>query len=187
MARLVNRPPRCDPRRSRPLPFSRAPAEALFCAGFMYDFGIRETGLGVEKDDAEAVRLCAQAAIQGHPGEQSHLAKMHETGRGLAKDSAEAVRLYQLAANQGYADAQLSLGKLYSEGRGVAKDDARATHLYQRAAEQGNAGALTALAMMYEEGSASPRMRRKPSASTAMLQRKATWTPKLPWPASASP
>jgi uncharacterized protein len=59
-----------------------------------------QQGLGVTKDETEAVRLFQQAAAQGRLG------LMYAEGRGVAKDETEAVRLFQQAAAQGYALGQ---------------------------------------------------------------------------------
>ena len=105
----------------------RGYAHAQFNLGMCYMYGI-----GVGKDEAEAVRLFQLAADQGYAPAQYNLGLLYfQNGM-----DAEAVRLYQLAANQGYADAQYGLGWCYANGTGVRKDEAEAVRLYRLAAEQ---------------------------------------------------
>ena len=62
-----------------------------------------QQGLGVLKNENEAVRFYRQAAAQGYAAAQSNLGFMYAEGRGVPKDESEAVRLFQQAAAQGYA------------------------------------------------------------------------------------
>src|SRR6266446_3024306 len=111
-----------------------------------------QQGLGVMKDETEAVRLYRQAAAQGYAAAQSNLGSMYAEGRGVAKDETEAVRLYRQAAAQGYATAQSNLGFMYAEGRGVARDETEAARLFQQAAAQGYALGQYGMGLMYEQG-----------------------------------
>ena len=65
-----------------------------------------QQGLGVLKNENEAVRFYRQAAAQGYAAAQSNLASMYAEGRGVPKDENEAVRLYRQAAAQGLAMGQ---------------------------------------------------------------------------------
>ncbi len=71
-----------------------------------------EEGRGVEKDEAEAVRLYRLAADQGDAAAQYNLGRMFEKGKGVEKDEAKAVRLYRLSAKQGYSPSQEALKRL---------------------------------------------------------------------------
>jgi hypothetical protein len=122
-------------------------AGAQFNLGSMY-----AKGLGVAKDDAEALRLYRLAADQGHADAQFNLGVIYAEGQGVAQDDAEAVQLYRLAADQGHARAQYNLGVMYAEGQGVAQDDAEAVQLYRLAADQGHAGAQFNLGNMFKNG-----------------------------------
>ena len=55
--------------------------------GVMYD-----TGQGVPRDDAEAVRWYRLAAEQGHARAQFNLGVNYDNGEGVPEDDAEAVR-----------------------------------------------------------------------------------------------
>ena len=105
-----------------------------------------ESGRGVAKSDAEAVRWFRLAAEQGHAMAQYNLGVMFANGRGVAKSDAQAVRWYRLAAEQGYAMAQNNLGGMFENGRGVAKNESEAMRLYNLAAAQGNELAMDNLA-----------------------------------------
>jgi TPR repeat protein len=113
-------------------------------------------GLGVAKDDAEAVRWYQKAADQGNNAGQNNLGEMYQLGRGVAKDDAEAVRWYRKAADQGLAEAQYYLAWMLERGRGTAKSVADATRWYRRAAAQGHAKARAALKRLGD--AKSPRM-----------------------------
>jgi TPR repeat protein len=65
-------------------------------------------GMGVEKDEAKAARLYAQAAEQSHAD-----AQYLSLGQGVEKDEAKAARLCAQAAEQGRADAQYLLGNCF--------------------------------------------------------------------------
>ena len=117
--------------------------------GFRY-----QTGRGVQRDDAEAVRWYRRAAEQGHALGQANLGFMYQTGRGVQRDDAEAVRWFRRAAEQGHAlgQANLNLGFMYQTGRGVQRDDAEAVRWFRRAAEQGHALGQNNLGFMYRNG-----------------------------------
>jgi hypothetical protein len=80
-------------------------------------------GLGIAKDDAEAVRLYREAADWGFAKGQTSLGYMYETGRGVPKDEAQAMRWYRKAAEQGDSNAQAALSTL--EARRDADDLSR--------------------------------------------------------------
>jgi hypothetical protein len=83
-------------------------------------------GLGVTKNDAEAMKWFRLAAEQGDAEARFHLGVMYDEGQAIPQDHAEAARLYQLSAEQGYAQAQYNLGLAYAKGEGVAQDNVRA-------------------------------------------------------------
>jgi hypothetical protein len=83
-------------------------------AAAMVDLGYRYSqGQGVDVNLAEAVRLYALAAEQGHAVAQAYLGEMHESGKGgLSKSLPEALRLYRLAAAQDEGYAKRALERL---------------------------------------------------------------------------
>ncbi|UZR30980.1 tetratricopeptide repeat protein [Methylococcus mesophilus] len=58
-------------------------------------------GLGVERNDAEAVDWFRLAAERGHADAQFHLGLMYEQGRGVTRNFEEAFRWYDQAADEG--------------------------------------------------------------------------------------
>jgi hypothetical protein len=103
-------------------------------------------GRGVQRNDAEAVRLYQLAVDQKLAAAQYSLGFMYEQGRGVVeRNDTEAVRLYQLAAGQGVANAQYELGRMFAQGRGVQQKEHEAVRLYQLAANKGHTAARAAL------------------------------------------
>jgi tetratricopeptide (TPR) repeat protein len=75
-------------------------------------------GLGVSKDEVEAVKWCREAAKKGIAEAQFWLGFYYSQGL----DAAEGARWYRKAAEQGHAGAQNNLGYCYAFGNGVPKD-----------------------------------------------------------------
>lgn len=118
-----------------------------------YNLGVMYAqGLGVGKNEKEAVGWYQKAAAQGYPEAQSNLGLMYEFGRGVDIDYELAMDWYSKAAAQGYALAQHNIGSMYFNGNGVPKDDVRAFEWYRKAAEQDFALAQNALGAMYAKG-----------------------------------
>jgi TPR repeat protein len=114
--------------------------------------GMCWTGLGVPRDDKEAVRWYRQAADRGYAPAMASLGFLYEKGRGVTKDEKAAAHWYRQAAVKGDPSAMFDLGSLYASGRGVAKDEKEAMKLYHRAAERGLAMAMTRLGLLYDRG-----------------------------------
>jgi TPR repeat protein len=81
-----------------------------------------EDGIGVERDEVEAVKWYRKAADQGYHPAQFALGVNYADGIGVVKDVAEAIRWYRKAADQGNEFAQTALGVRYTLGDGVPKD-----------------------------------------------------------------
>jgi uncharacterized protein len=92
-------------------------ANSQFNVGLMY-----EQGIGVGKDEKEAVAWYRKAAEQGNSNAQYNLAVLYENGRGTKIDFAKALQWYRKAAIQGDELAVGNLGMLYVRGQGVTKD-----------------------------------------------------------------
>ena len=107
-------------------------AVAQIDLGFVY-----ETGDGVPKDVAEAVKWFRLAAEQGHAFAQAKLGKIYNNGEGVPENDAEAVKWYRLAADWGYANAQNSLGLMYFNGEGVPQNNIKAYVWWSVSAAQG--------------------------------------------------
>src|SRR5262249_37933969 len=96
-----------------------------------------ETGHGVPvKDDVEAAKWYAAAALQGIAESQANLALMFAEGRGVKQDYKRAAGLWQEAAGKGVAIAHYDLGLLYLNGYGVEKDPAKAAEGFGKAGKR---------------------------------------------------
>ena len=107
-------------------------AEAQFRLGWLY-----ETGVGGEKNFAEAAYWYAVAADLAHPSALYNFAVMLAEGRGVSRDDTKAAKYFRRAAVQGHAKAQYNLGILYQLGRGVPRDWQRARFWLDRAEANG--------------------------------------------------
>ena len=92
-------------------------ADCQFNLALMY-----EKGIGVTKDEKEAVVWYRKSAEQGFPNAQFNLGVLYENGRGCDVDFARANQWYRKASVQGDALAIGNLGMLYLRGDGVSAD-----------------------------------------------------------------
>lgn len=127
-------------------------AQAQFSLGMMF-----AQGLGVAKDEAEAVLWFTRAAEQGEPNAQVNLGSAYLKGKGTAVDFEKAAFWFRRAAEQGFAAGQFNLGLCYAKGRGVAQNDGIAVEWYRKAAIQGSVQAQVNLGVAHESGLGVPR------------------------------
>ena len=92
-------------------------ANSQFNLALMY-----EQGIGVGKDEKEALVWYSKSATQGNAAAQFNLAVMYEHGRGTTVDFANANAWYRKASVQGDALAIGNLGMLYLRGDGVKEN-----------------------------------------------------------------
>ena len=92
-------------------------ADAQFNVAMMY-----EQGIGVGKDEQEAVAWYGESAEQGNSAAQFNLGVLYENGRGTPIDYAKANKWYRKASVQGDALAIGNLGMLYVRGQGVEEN-----------------------------------------------------------------
>jgi len=92
-------------------------ADSQFNVALMF-----EKGIGVGKDEKQAVVWYRKSALQGNAAAQYNLAVMYENGRGTAADFAKAHEWYRKASVQGDALAIGNLGMLYVRGQGVKEN-----------------------------------------------------------------
>ena len=91
--------------------------------GAQYRLGLAyETGTGVPRDRAEALRLIHAAAENGHVPAQEGLGHRYYAGNGVPESKTDAARWFRMAAEQGNAAAQHVLGLMYANGHGVPQD-----------------------------------------------------------------
>lgn len=94
-----------------------------------------ETGEGVSKDEAQAVRWYTRAAKMRPGADTTYSTPVVEQPHGaILKPEGQ-------NAQPGLAEAQFALGRMYALGRGVKRDDKTARKWFARAAEQGHGGA----------------------------------------------
>ena len=92
-------------------------ADSQFNVALMY-----EKGMGVEKDEKQAVVWYGKSAAQGNSAAQFNLGVLYENGRGTAVDFAKAHEWYRKASVQGDPLAIGNLGMLYIRGQGVKEN-----------------------------------------------------------------
>ena len=109
-------------------------------------------GLGIERNEAEALRWALAAAEQGMPAAQASAAIFYSRGMACDVDYQKARYWYELAACNSHAEGEFGLGVLYANGYGVATDLAAAAEHYRKAAKNDHDGAQLALGLMYLAG-----------------------------------
>jgi len=92
-------------------------ADSQFNVALMY-----EKGIGVGKDEKEAVLWYGKSAAQGNAAAQYNLGVLYENGLGTGIDYAKANAWYRKASVQGDALAIGNLGMLYVRGQGVKEN-----------------------------------------------------------------
>ena len=117
--------------------------EAQRRIGIMY-----RHGLGVARNDAEAIQWYRKAAEQGHVLAQNSLGIMYRFGMGVQKDAAEGAKWLLAAAEQGYAKSQENIGLVYLDGDGVEQNDKLAAKWLKQAAVQGQMRAQLTLGLL---------------------------------------
>jgi TPR repeat protein len=106
-------------------------ADAQFYLGVLY-----ESGQGVLRNDAEAIKWYRKAAEQDDAVAQFNLGIMYAKGEGVPQNDGEAAHWYRLAADQGLAGAQFDLGIMYAQGQGMPQDYVQAHMWLNLAASQ---------------------------------------------------
>jgi TPR repeat protein len=89
-----------------------------------------ERGLGIVRNESEAIRLFILSSNQGYAAAQFQLGVCYTRGFGVVRNQSEAVRLYTLASNQGYNPAHIRLGACYEHSLGVVGNKEEAFRLY---------------------------------------------------------
>jgi TPR repeat protein len=99
-------------------------------------------GIGVTRDDKEAIILWRYAAERGNARAQNNLGHAYFVGLGgLKENQEEGVKWFHKAAEQDDPVAQRNLGIAYHNGEGVDKDDEQAFYWWHRAVALGDQGA----------------------------------------------
>ncbi|KAL0245323.1 hypothetical protein GEMRC1_009402 [Eukaryota sp. GEM-RC1] len=131
-------------------------------------------GIGVNKNDRQAVYWFLEAISKGNSNARTRLGKTIQwcqqhaelgdelamtaigvcfyDGQGIEKDQSKAVYWYQKAADLGHSGAMGYLGVCYHNGQGIEKDHSKAVYWYQKAADLGHSGAMRNLGVCYDNG-----------------------------------
>jgi TPR repeat protein len=136
---------------AEPLPAIRKLAEAGDADAMALLGALYADGLGVEKDDEEAVAWYEKAAKKGDPYAMVSLGLRYANGLGVPENQGQAAVWLARAADKGDADATFELG-LILDGDGPLKAEKKAAELYQKAADKGHPAARYNLAVCYEGG-----------------------------------
>ena len=113
-----------------------------------------ETGDGVGKDQAEAVKWYRLAAELGSKEAAFELSKCYTFGFGVRKNSVTSTKWLRKAAEQGHVPAMILLGLRYQRETGISVDynQREAVKWFRMAAERGDAKAMFELGNCYETG-----------------------------------
>ena len=112
----------------------RGVARAVDVMGYYY-----ETGMGVQRNDNEALKWYQRAANQQSSYGMFNVGEFYKEGRGgLEKDYAKAMTWYRKSADLDDAMAMTAIGEMYQDGLGVGVDGDRAVKWYLKGAEAGN-------------------------------------------------
>jgi len=113
-------------------------------------------GIGVTRDEAEAVRWYRRGAEAGNAAAMAGLAHMLLEGRGTTKDPEEGLTWLKAAVDKSNVEAMYALGTITLEGKIVTKNPAEAVRLFTLAAEAGFAPAMVDLGLMYDNANGVP-------------------------------
>ena len=122
-------------------------AEAQTFIGSLY-----ENGLGVIKDEKNALDWYEKAGKAGNAKGQHNAGIFYYTGRGVAVNYPAAYEWFLKATNNDYAPSQYMIGLMYHQGHGVAINFERARTWFLKAAKQGYANAQFMYAYMVQSG-----------------------------------
>jgi TPR repeat protein len=120
-------------------------------AYIMYRLGaMHASGIGVARDQIEAVRWYRKGAAAGNAQAMTALAQDLLEGRGTPKDPQEGLRWLKTAIDKGNLDAMHTMALTLLDGKLVPKDPQEAARLLTVAAEAGHAPAMVTLGLMYD-------------------------------------
>ncbi|MBP5203836.1 MAG: sel1 repeat family protein [Candidatus Methanomethylophilaceae archaeon] len=120
-------------------------ALSAFRLGCMYSDGI-----GVERDEKEAVRMFRIAAYKGIPEAQFKMGVVAQENP--SESDLPAQEWYRRAAEAGMPAAMVNLATMLYEGKGTGRDLEKAFSLYSEAAELGDGDAMFMAGRMMFEG-----------------------------------
>ncbi|KAL0233263.1 hypothetical protein GEMRC1_012008 [Eukaryota sp. GEM-RC1] len=131
-------------------------------------------GIGIYKDERQAVYWFLEADSKGNSNARTHLGKSihwcqkhaelgdelamkalgdcYNKGQAIEKDQSKAVYWYQKAAELGKSIAMYNLARCYKNGEGIEKDQSTAVYWYQKAADLCDSDAMFSLGYCYNCG-----------------------------------
>jgi len=95
-------------------------------------------GLGVTKDNTQAVYWFRQAAEQDFAWAEYYLGTAYAQGLGVKRNDAQAMAWLRKAAEQDYTEAQYALGVIYARRGSARLGKADAAYWFARAAQSGH-------------------------------------------------
>ncbi|UUZ51574.1 sel1 repeat family protein [Massilia sp. B-10] len=113
-------------------------------------------GIGVGKDEGEALRWYKRAADQGNAIAALNLAENYLEGRGAPADSTIAASWFRKAADQGQVTAMRQFALMVLSGDGVRTDAKAGVDWLNKAANMGDGEAQFVLGTMYGAKQARP-------------------------------
>lgn len=132
---------------------------------------VQSQGVGVPKNDAEALKYFAAACDGGAKRGCVDYAKAIDEGRGTPSDPARAAKLLAAACDTGLSEACASLAMMHFTGRGVPKSVEQGVGLLQRACDGTDVGACFVLGMRYQSGVGVPQ---DPARAKVLLDKACT-------------
>ena len=109
-------------------------------------------GVGVARDQREAVLWFDKAARQGHAMAINMMGRCYDLGWGVPVDKARAALWFKAAADRGLDWGLYNYATALALGDGVAEDRPTALALFRRAAAMGNAKAANYVGSFHEDG-----------------------------------
>ena len=111
-----------------------------------------ETGDGVGKDQAEAVKWYRMAAEHGLADAAFELAKCYRFGIGVRRNRTTALKWMRRAAEQGHTKAMVLLGMHHLNEFEEEYNPRKAVNLFRKAADHGDAWGMYRLGECFERG-----------------------------------
>ena len=140
-----------------------------------------ENGLGVVKDEGEALRLYRLAAESGYALAFSNVGRFYWDGIVVGMDHAEAVRWFERGADRGDPFSHRRLAELYEIGRDQCPQNLERA-LFHRAIEtrlfEANGETSEAASACARRGSLARAL--PPEAAVRIAREAAAWRPKEP-------
>jgi len=107
-------------------------------------------GVGVEKDEYEALSWVLKSAEQSYPAGMRLAGLMYRDGHGTVKHPEASLRWLKRAFDASDAMSAYFIGNIYEQGEGVEKNIETAFSWYQQGADRGDSWSQYALGELYQ-------------------------------------